>query len=125
MERENRRVLVADEPLVGDLYGGKIDGMEVENCESVFLLDAELPERDFFDGKNEDIERVSCRNLSFLIGLLGSDLVELVIFDSIEELKGGGFLTFDSMEGAMFQFDRKKDALKRLQDYEIKVIARL
>ena len=115
MERENRRVLVADEPLVGDLYGGKIDGMEVENRE---LLDAELPERDFFDGKNEDIERVNCRNLSFLIGLLGSDLVELFIFDSIEELKGGGFLTFDSMEGAMFQFDRKKDALKRLQDSE-------
>ena len=117
MERENRRVLVADEPLVGDLFGGKIDGMEVENSESVFL-DAELPERDFFDGKNEDIERVNCRNLSFLIGLLGSDLVELVIFYSIEELKGGGFLTFDSMEEAMFQFDRKKDALKRLQDSE-------
>ena len=94
-----------------------IDGMEVENSESVFL-DVELPERDFFYGKNEDIERVNCRNLSFLIGLLGSDLVELFIFDSIEELKRGGFLTFDSMEGAMLHFDRKKDALKRVQDSE-------
>ena len=86
------------------MLGRKIDQMERDN-RRVVLIEAEAeppgPDGDLFAGKNEGIDWHGERGNFWLIGLVGwSELVEGAIFYSIEEPKGGEFLTF-------FQFDWK------------------